>query len=194
MLAVALGMGIVVLLGGVLVDAVQAVWTGRLRHWIYENGGILVAYLSVLLAFWQGVFAWGLLLGLGLMIAGARNADGQFDGGAAVKGLGEFVETLMRLLVSSVSFSRVGAFALAHAGLSAAIVGMADAAGGAVGFVILILGNILIIALEGLVTGIQITRLVLFEFFTRFFHAGGREFRPLRFPEHDFTPRNGDAT
>ena len=193
-LAVALGMGIVVLLGGVLVDAVQAVWTGRLRHWIYENGGILVAYLSVLLAFWQGIFAWGLLLGLGLMIAGARNADGQFDGGAAVKGLGEFVETLMRLLVSSVSFSRVGAFALAHAGLSAAIVGMADAAGGAVGFVILILGNILIIALEGLVTGIQITRLVLFEFFTRFFHAGGREFRPLRFPEHDFTPSNGDAT
>jgi V/A-type H+-transporting ATPase subunit I len=34
-------------------------------------------------------------------------------------------------------------------------------------------------AIEGLVVSIQTTRLVLFEFFTRFFKAEGREFRPL---------------
>jgi V/A-type H+-transporting ATPase subunit I len=47
---------------------------------------------------------------------------------------------------------------------------------------VLALGNVVILALEGLVVSIQTTRLVLFEFFARFFQAEGREFRPLRPP------------
>ncbi len=46
----------------------------------------------------------------------------------------------------------------------------------------LIVGNALIIAIEGLVVGIQTTRLVLFEFFIRFLHGSGRAFRPLPLP------------
>ncbi|WP_235857789.1 V-type ATP synthase subunit I [Marimonas lutisalis] len=193
-LGVALAMGIVFLLAGVVLDAVQAVWRHRLGAWVMANGGIVLAYVSALAAFLQTWAIWGVPLGLALTIAGARDADGVFSPAAVIKAFGEYIESLMRLLVSSVSFSRVGAFALAHAGLSAAIFGMADAAGGALGLVILMLGNILIIALEGLVTAIQITRLMLFEFFTRFFHASGREFRPLSFPEHDFKSKNGEAT
>jgi V/A-type H+-transporting ATPase subunit I len=48
--------------------------------------------------------------------------------------------------------------------------------------VILVVGNALILVVEGLVVSIQTTRLVLFEFFTRFFHGEGREFRPLAAP------------
>jgi V/A-type H+-transporting ATPase subunit I len=48
--------------------------------------------------------------------------------------------------------------------------------------VVLIAGNALIIALEGLIVSIQTTRLVLFEFFIRFFVAKGRDFRPLAPP------------
>jgi V/A-type H+-transporting ATPase subunit I len=67
--------------------------------------------------------------------------------------------------------------------LSSAVVALADAAGGTFGFlVVLALGNVLILALEGLVVSIQTTRLVLFEFFARFFQAEGREFRPLAPP------------
>ncbi|MEZ5716296.1 MAG: hypothetical protein R3D85_14755 [Paracoccaceae bacterium] len=193
-LGVALAMGIAVLLGGVVLDAVQAVWHGRLGAWARESGGTLLAYLSVLGAFWQPALIWGLAVGLAWTVAGARDAEGRRSGMAVAGALGEFVEVLMRLLVSSVSFARVGAFALAHAGLSAAIVGMSDAAGGAVGLVILALGNVLIIALEGLVTGIQITRLVLFEFFTRFFKASGREFHPLDLPDQGYSSRNGEVT
>ena len=47
---------------------------------------------------------------------------------------------------------------------------------------ILDLGNVLILVVEGLVVSIQTTRLVLFEFFTRFFRPEGREFRPLAAP------------
>jgi V/A-type H+-transporting ATPase subunit I len=44
---------------------------------------------------------------------------------------------------------------------------------------VLVLGNVLILTLETMVVSIQTTRLVLFEFFTRFLTADGRIFRPL---------------
>ena len=47
---------------------------------------------------------------------------------------------------------------------------------------VLVVGNLIVIVLEGLVVSIQTTRLVLFEFFTRFFRPEGREFRPLAAP------------
>jgi hypothetical protein len=76
---------------------------------------------------------------------------------------------------NTLSFARVGAFALAHAGLSSAVVALAHAAGGTFGFIlVLVIGNVVILALEGLVVSVQTTRLVLFEFFARFFQAEGR--------------------
>jgi V/A-type H+-transporting ATPase subunit I len=47
---------------------------------------------------------------------------------------------------------------------------------------ILILGNLVVILLEGLVVSIQATRLVLFEFFNRFLRGTGRVFSPLPAP------------
>jgi V/A-type H+-transporting ATPase subunit I len=92
---------------------------------------------------------------------------------------GEFVEETLRLLVNTVSFARVGAFALAHAGLSVAVFEMATVSGRYGYWIVLAVGNVVIIALEGLVVGIQTTRLLLFEFFVRFLTGAGREFKPL---------------
>lgn len=182
-LVAALVMGVAFLLLGIGLDFLQSLWCGTPGRWLWENAGVVVTYLSLLLTIWVPGALWGLPLGLSLTLLGARGEDGRRSLAALAGALGEYVEVLMRLLVSSVSFSRVGAFALAHAGLSTAIVGIAESTG-PVGFpVVLLLGNVLIIALEGLVTGIQTTRLVLFEFFTRFFHAGGREFDPLDLPD-----------
>jgi V/A-type H+-transporting ATPase subunit I len=65
-----------------------------------------------------------------------------------------------------------------------AIVGLASAVSSRVlAFFVLLVGNVFVIVLEGLVAGIQTTRLVLFEFFVRFLRGAGREFRPL--PEID---------
>jgi len=44
---------------------------------------------------------------------------------------------------------------------------------------LLIIGHAMIIVLEGLVVFVQITRLVLFEFFIQFLRAEGRFFQPL---------------
>ncbi len=183
-------MGVVFLFVGIALDFLQAIWRKEIFKWLRSKGGIVLTYVSLLLAYWQPLVLWGLPAGVVWSLVGARDAEGKFALMAAAVALGEFVETLMRLLVSSVSFSRVGAFALAHAGLSTAIVGIADAAGSVGFWIVLLFGNALIIGLEGLVTGIQTTRLILFEFFTRFFRAGGREFKPLSLPS--INPKNNE--
>ena len=46
--------------------------------------------------------------------------------------------------------------------------------------VVIVLGNILVIALEGLLTGIQALRLEYYEMFSRFYIGDGRKFTPVR--------------
>jgi V/A-type H+-transporting ATPase subunit I len=97
--------------------------------------------------------------------------------------LAETLHGLLQLLVNTVSFMRVGAFALAHAGLSAAVFMLAQIPESAAARVLVwVAGNGLVIGLEGLVVSVQTTRLILFEFFRRFLHGGGRPFRPLTLP------------
>ena len=106
---------------------------------------------------------------------------------AVATALAELVERLLQILINTLSFARVGAFALAHAGLSSAIVALMDATGHPVAAAtVLVIGNLVVIALEGLVVSIQTTRLVLFEFFARFLEAQGRVFRPLPPPPSSF--------
>jgi V/A-type H+-transporting ATPase subunit I len=98
-------------------------------------------------------------------------------------GIVEILEILLGFLANTVSFIRVAAFGLAHAGLFMAIFALADAvqgiAGGAVSVLVLIFGNVGIIALEGLVVTIQAVRLEFYEFFSRFFEQGSTSYRPL---------------
>ena len=92
----------------------------------------------------------------------------------ALAALAELVERTLQILINTLSFARVGAFALAHAGLSSAIVALMTRprAASSQG-VVLVVGNVVVLVLEGLVVSIQTTRLVLFEFFTRFLVAAG---------------------
>ena len=98
--------------------------------------------------------------------------------------IAELVETLLQLFVNTLSFLRVGAFALAHAGLASAIVALAASVHArVVSWALLLIGNAVMIVVETLIVGIQTTRLVLFEFFIRFVHSSGRPFRPLPSPD-----------
>ena len=102
---------------------------------------------------------------------------------AAFAALGELAERTLQILVNTISFARVGAFALAHAGLGTAIVALAAPVHSRfTSLAIIVAGNAVVIVLEGMVVGIQTTRLILFEFFVRFFETEGREFRPLAPP------------
>jgi V/A-type H+-transporting ATPase subunit I len=124
-----------------------------------------------------------LLLGLAWALLGGLVTGQGHPAARLGLAFGELFEQLFQLAVNSLSFSRVGAFALAHAGLSQAVVALAGLAGHG-GWLVLILGNLFILALEGLVVSIQTTRLVLFEFFIRFLRAEGRGFSPLPAPDY----------
>jgi len=170
--------GALLLMLGLAISALEAWWQGLGAHWLREDGALLATYLGVLLGFVHPA-GWGLAaLGVLWTVAGAaRTVRARFAA------LGELVEKTLQILINTLSFARVGAFALAHAGLASAVIALATASDNLVlRALVFTLGNVLILVLEGLVVSIQTTRLVLFEFFTRFFQAQGREFRPLAPP------------
>lgn len=173
--------GAVLLALGLALGLVESVWQRQLAQWLRDDLAVLIVYVGVLAGILHPA-GWG-LAALGVawsVVAGALHGRRV---GAAFAGLGEVIERTLLILINTLSFARVGAFALAHAGLASAVVALAAAAGNVVvQAIVLVLGNALIIAIEGLVVSIQTTRLVLFEFFTRFFRTAGREFRPLAPP------------
>jgi V/A-type H+-transporting ATPase subunit I len=187
-LGVPLAGGVVFLTLGFALSGLGAWWRGEFGEWLATEGGFVLVYFGLLGLFLSllglvpgPAAALVAMAGAVVFAVGHARAEGHAIG--ALKALGELVERGMQILINTLSFARVGAFALAHAGLSSAVVALADAAGGTFGFlVVLALGNVLILALEGLVVSIQTTRLVLFEFFARFYQAEGREFRPLAPP------------
>ncbi len=101
-----------------------------------------------------------------------------------ISGLVEIIEVISGYLSNTISFVRVGAFALSHAVLNFTILTLTNMCGGqgsVGGIIVLIAGNALIIVLEGMIVAIQVIRLQYYEFFSKFFHETGREFKPFRF-------------
>lgn len=174
--------GVLLLLLGLLLNGVEAWWRGELRWWIELDAALLLTYLSLLGLLLTPYAALGALAGLAWYLGG-RLHQAHGDPRALGSALGRLLEYTMQLIVNTLSFTRVGAFALAHSGLSVAVVGLAEAGGHPLLYaIILLLGNVVIIILEGLVVSIQVTRLVLFEFFIRFLRGEGRRFHPLPAP------------
>lgn len=101
-----------------------------------------------------------------------------------ISSLVEIIEVISGYLSNTVSFVRVGAFALSHAVLNFTILTLTNMVGGpgsVGGIIVLIAGNALIIVLEGMIVAIQVIRLQYYEFFSKFFHETGKEFKPFRF-------------
>ena len=180
-LLVPLAGGAVLLTVGLVLNALEAWWRGEFMTWLTTDAGYVATYLGLLA---------GLLDPAGFVVAGAgslvfclghawhaRRITG------ALTAVAELVERLLQILINTLSFARVGAFALAHAGLSSAILALMQASDNiAAKSVVLVVGNAIVLVLETMVVSIQTTRLVLFEFFTRFLAAEGRIFRPLPAP------------
>jgi len=197
-LAASLFFGFLVVTLGLALDAQQCHWRGDDMEFWGARLGLPMTYFGILVAIVfttipPGKFpiepAWGIwyaMLGTVWFIAGYAWRGRPEPLPAAGNAAGEYIETVLQLLVNTISFVRVGAFALAHGGLSAAVVGMADSVQSAPGkAAVLTLGNALIIGLEGLVVSIQTTRLVLFEFFIRFLRSSARCFKPLPSPDDE---------
>jgi len=103
-----------------------------------------------------------------------------------MEGFVELIETVSTYVSNTVSFLRVGAFALSHAVLAYIVFRFSEEvatipAGTAFSVLIMVFGNLVIILLEGLIVAIQVVRLQYYEFFSKFFTDMGVEFSPFRF-------------
>ena len=206
-LGVAIGAGVVILSLGFLLNIYNA-W--RARDWgrlIFDHHGvaglllywsllgigastllptfpvptlvfIILAVVAALMVMFSEVFKH--------MIEGHQPLieDGIFT--YLIQAFVELFETLISALSNSVSYVRVGAFAVAHGGLSSVIFILANMAGEGGGvisvilyWVIVVLGNLFIVGFEGLIVGIQTMRLEYYEFFSKFFEGGGMSYEPL---------------
>jgi len=184
-LVVPLVAGVLIILLGQVLNAIESNWRGQWLHWLHVDAPVVALYLGIISAFFFEGSASVLVIVSALtwyVIGNLLLAGGNLL--ALLTAIAVLVETMMQLLMNTVSFVRVGAFALAHAGLSLAFNVMADSTVSIVATIlILLLGNIIVIVLEGLVVSIQTTRLILFEFFIRFLQADGRVFKPISSPE-----------
>jgi V/A-type H+-transporting ATPase subunit I len=202
-LTVAIGAGVVLLSVGFLISILNA-WTahdwGRL---LFDHNGVagLVLYWS-LIGLAAGAFVGGLpvrplvfvvpaaVASLAVMFSEALEhlIEGRrpvVEGGLgtyAVQAIFELFETLISFLSNSLSYVRVGAFAVAHGGLSAVVFILAEMVSPSRGvgyWIVIALGNLFIVGFEGLIVGIQTMRLEYYEFFSKFFTGGGMRYKPL---------------
>lgn len=95
----------------------------------------------------------------------------------------ELLEIFSGYLANTLSFMRVAGLGIAHVTLMIAfyqIARMASPEGmNAVGVLILVVGNVIVIVLEGLSAGIQSLRLNYYEFFSKHFQPSGVPYTPV---------------
>jgi V/A-type H+/Na+-transporting ATPase subunit I len=206
-----LALGVVVNSTGLLINIVDRLRAGKRGEALFSKTGLAGA-----LFFWwaigmgvRAVFgfgpAWYDAIGLGLPLLGlifedaladlvegrtrpgegVHGGDGAFA--AAVKGFVAVLESLSYFLSNTLSFLRVGAFALSHVVLSfivftmGAMVGRAPTLGIVWRILVVVFGNSIILFLEGLIVAIQIVRLQYYEFLSKFLTETGTAFVPFKF-------------
>ncbi len=115
------------------------------------------------------------------LVTGHRPLFHESPGEYLTESIFEAIETILGTLSNSISFVRVGAFALNHAGLFLAFMVISKMMPNIfLQILILVVGNILILSLEGLVVLIQSLRLHYYEMFGKYFKGGGVAFKPIK--------------
>lgn len=98
----------------------------------------------------------------------------------------EVFDTLILFLSNTISYSRIFALALVHAGLFMALFAIAEmfmeipSVGIVVYIIAIALGTIVIMALEGLIVFLHSLRLHYYEWFSKFFSASGVKYQPFK--------------
>lgn len=98
-----------------------------------------------------------------------------------LQGFFELFEVVLSYFSNTLSFVRIGAFAVSHAAMMEVALMLAGAGKGTPNIIVMVLGNLFVIGLEGLVVGIQALRLEYYEIFSRFYKGTGRAFQPFAY-------------
>jgi V/A-type H+-transporting ATPase subunit I len=190
--------GIVVLNLGFLFNILTAAGTRDWRRFLLDPHGLtgLALYWALVgggYAAFQGAIGVPLFLlfvlipaallllaePLSRLVSGTRPLLEEGVGTYAVRAFFELFENVISNLSNTLSFVRLGAFAVAHAGLMSVVFSLADMGGTVARWIIISVGTVIVIGLEGLVVAIQALRLEYYEFFGKFFSGEGVPYRPF---------------
>lgn len=117
---------------------------------------------------------------LGDLVNGEPDWQPESWGGYIVQNLFESIEVLLGYVTNTMSFLRVGAFVLVHAGMMLVVFVLAETVGGAGYWLIVVIGNALVMVLEALLVAIQVLRLEYYEMFSHFYSGEGRLYEPVK--------------
>ena len=95
-----------------------------------------------------------------------------------IQGFFELFETLLSYFSNTLSFVRIGAFAVSHAAMMEVVLMLAGVEEGNPNWIVIVLGNLFVCGMEGLIVGIQVLRLEYYEMFSRFYSGSGHAFSP----------------
>ncbi|MGM0395970.1 MAG: V-type ATP synthase subunit I [Bacillota bacterium] len=201
-LMVAIFVGITVLLVAYIYGIINAYKRRDLEEGVFGKEGVagVILYITLLVTVGGSMLGLSIIpvpVGVGIaviallaivfrlplthLIEGKRPLHGGDISGYYVESIFSLVDTFLSMLSGTISFIRVGAFALTHVGLFLAFETIGHMMGSTVGNVIvLIIGNIFILGLEGLIVFIQGMRLQYYELFSRYYRGDGRKFNPVR--------------
>lgn len=197
----AVGIGILLVIVAILINIYSCI---RRKHWenaLFGPNGLagLVFYTALVVGFGgQLVFGWQIvntayiigLIVLPILVMFFREVLGglvehrsdwkpESWGNFIMQNFFEVFEFLLSYATNTMSFLRVGAFVLVHAGMMLVVFTLAEMSSGIAYVLIAVIGNVFVMALEGLLVGIQVLRLEFYEMFSRFFDGDGRPFNPV---------------
>lgn len=206
LLIAALMIGIVLIVLSMLFNTIL---NFRRRNWgeaLFSVNGVagLVFYISIVAAA-AGTFMFGAdmfspayvicLLVLPLVviffrhplsgfISGVRPAEKVSVGNFIIENFIELFEAALSFLSNTMSYLRIGGFVLSHAGMMLVVAQLAgtnvpgaEITAGTV--IVYVIGNLVVMGIEGLLVGIQVLRLEFYEIFNRFYDGSGKDFRPI---------------
>lgn len=197
MLIATIAIGALIIIFGMVLNVINAVKRGDIGEMLFGHNGIagIVFYVSMLLLALNMILKLGLpnkvftvLLVVSVLVMYmceplSKLLEGKKDwlpkdGMFFVENLFELFEVVLSFFTNTLSFLRIGAFSIVHVGMMM-VVAVLSKGGGVGGVIVMIIGNILVMALEGLIVGIQVLRLEYYEMFSRYFSGRGREFKSL---------------
>ena len=197
MLMAGIGVGAVLIIIAMALNVVNAIKNKDKAKIFFDSNGIagIVFYVTVLVAIvgfavngqWPisaGIMAVLIVLPLVLIffkepLTKWIDKKKQVEKSSFVEKFFEMFEMLLSFVSNTISFVRLAAFAINHVGLCMAIYILADMVGGSGNLIVGIIGNGIVIVLEGLIVAIQVLRLEYYELFSRFYTGDGKEYKPI---------------
>lgn len=110
----------------------------------------------------------------------SKNSKNKADKFNAVNAAFDMIDIVLSCFSNTLSFLRIGGLALSHAALMLVVMQFSHIAGTLGSPIVIIIGNVFVMGLEGLIASIQALRLVYYELFSRFYNSDGKPFKPAK--------------